>query len=80
MPNEAKSLIELASVDLTYAQLEIVYADQPSELLERIGFHLSEVSRRLSELIKSVNDAAMGQCRRNVENAESKRPVCDLDY
>ena len=61
MTNEAKSLIELASVDLAYAQLELACAEQSSELLDRIRFHLNEVSRRLSELTQSVNDAAMSR-------------------
>ena len=36
-----KNLIEVASIDLAYAQLEIACADQPSEMLDRIEFHLN---------------------------------------
>ena len=57
MLKKTKSLIELASIDLAYAQLEIVCADQPSELLDRIGFHLREVNQRLSELTRSFDES-----------------------
>jgi hypothetical protein len=61
MLKEAKSLIELASIDLAYAQLEIACADGSSKMLDRIGFHLNEVSRRLSELTQSVNAAELSK-------------------
>ena len=57
MLKKTKSLIELAGIDLAYAQLEIACADESGEMLERIGFHLNEVSRRLSELTQSVDEA-----------------------
>ena len=61
MLKEAKSLIELASIDLAYAQLEIACADGSSKMLDHIGFHLNEVSRRLSELTQSVNAAELSK-------------------
>ena len=61
MLKEAKSLIEVASIDLAYAQLEIACADGSSEMLDRIGFHLNEVSRRLSELMKCIDEAELAR-------------------
>jgi hypothetical protein len=54
MQNEAKRLLELASVDLGYAQLEVQFAEQPTEALSRIGYHLSELEKRLDTLICSI--------------------------
>jgi len=56
MPSVAKKLIELAGIDLEYARLEIAYADQPSRLLDRIGYHLNELNRYMSELSQSIDD------------------------
>ncbi len=52
MPNGAKNLLELASIELAYARLEIRYADQSDEVLNRIAFHLDEMKQLLTELAR----------------------------
>jgi hypothetical protein len=68
MPNEAKRLIDLASIDLGYAQLEIAYADQSSEMLERIRFHLNDLKGRLSELTQSIECVEVAKEKINVSS------------
>ncbi len=52
--------LELASIDLSYAELEIRFADQPTKALDNIGYHLNELKKHLSELASSTGCAHVG--------------------
>jgi hypothetical protein len=57
MQNDAKQLIEIATVNLLYAQAEIKCHDQRSEALRRIGRHLAQIATQLSALTSVLNAA-----------------------
>jgi hypothetical protein len=46
----AKKLIELATINLLYAQLEVRCGDKQSETMKRIAMHLDEIAGHLSGL------------------------------
>ena len=53
MRDEMKRLIELASVDLSFAELEVRFSsDDPSDTLNRIGHHLKELRGYVDELAR----------------------------
>jgi hypothetical protein len=52
MRDEMKRLIELASVDLSFAELEVRFSDDPSDALNRIGHHLKELRGYVDELAR----------------------------
>jgi cell division protein ZapA (FtsZ GTPase activity inhibitor) len=66
MQNNAKKLIELATIDLLYAQLELRCANQQSDAMKRIALHLDEMASHLSGLTRvlQIADAASGEMDR----------------
>ena len=58
MHNELTIALQLASIDLAFARAEIAAEGQSSEMLERVAFHLDEVSQRLGAIARSLDSAA----------------------
>ena len=59
MQNDAKKLIELATIDLLYAQSEVRCGDQENEAMKRIAMHLDAIAGHLDGLTNVLQIAAV---------------------
>lgn len=67
MQDELKRLIELASADLSFAEMEVRFAESPNDALRRIGYHLAELRRYVDDLARVAEGELVDEgavCRR----------------
>jgi cell division protein ZapA (FtsZ GTPase activity inhibitor) len=67
----AKKLIQLATIDLLYAQLEVRCGDQQSETMKRIAVHLEEIADHLGSLTNVLQTTAIADSQTDVKKLRS---------